>query len=1228
MVCDFRQDPEDAAVNSGHCMEDTVTPPMQIDSDGGNSLLRVKRSLRRRNGVDYCVFEYSSEEELDNAKPMKARQSKYSQQVNDIRGSTVSSDSQEVTARWCPKESCRPIMDEAPVFYPSEEEFRDTLGYIASISSKAGKYGICRIVPPPSWKPPCPLRDKNIWEQSEFSTRIQQVDKLQNREPMRKRYRNRYQRKRKRRKRLRFGMTRRRNNCTIAETNDYSSDTEEKFGFQSGSDFTLQTFQVYAEDFKEQYFGMRYAKDSKSCGKDETGERWQPSVEEIEGEYWRIVESPDDEVEVLYGADLETGKFGSGFPKANSATSKDLDPHVYSGWNLNNFPRLPGSVLSFESGDISGVLVPWLYIGMCFSSFCWHVEDHHLYSLNYMHWGDPKIWYGVPGNAAVKLEEAMRKHLPELFEEQPDLLHELVTQLSPSVLKSEGVPVYRAIQKAGEFVLTFPRAYHSGFNCGFNCAEAVNVAPMDWLSHGQCAVELYSEQRRKTSISHDKLLMGAAREAVRALWEIFLLGSDKPSNLKWQRVCGKEGTLTKAILERIEMEQERRDSHCDPTKARKMDSIFDLSKERECFFCFYDLHLSAAGCECSLDRYACLNHAELLCSCEPNQKFFLFRYTMDQLNTLVQALEGYASAVQDWGSYDLGLVSPNIVMNEDSESLKLIGESDSEVPLQRSTSTSMKGLVDINVASVEIFSLKSGGHSCGATDRPSEINSMACSQHMEAVFDISRPSLPTNNCDIEANASLQKPETSCTTRVKTELESDNLNRGTSHINLDLATPQYTENMRHGIAFKENKIFSDDDNVWEEEPKWFLDLSKKNLTKDYKNEIQDWPYRNGEKIKSIKEEYCTSTAVEQDMEHDSIATSSTPLRSSPGGGSSVPLGNSFEFFPSSPFQSKWRHEASPSKGSQSSAKLFGIELQPHEPHLLLNSNSEGNRPFNSSSTNSTGLSSSNAEREKHLTKSKYFVEALHLGTVMFGRHWCNAKAIFPKGFRSRVRYFSVLDPTTTCNYISEVLDAGLIGPLFKVTLEDNPEDTFIHSSPSQCWDLIRERLNQEIIKQCSLMNQELPPLQPPGSIDGLEMFGFLSPSIYQFIECLDPHRRCSEYWASKSSSSTKIEANMNSTLKSMKKKPTGFGFGSTNYSSQPNASAETQGKFFGIDICTLEPVDSISDDKIQHVLRSIFRRLNPEELQVMQMVFRSGSESDSWRAAYRALLYEIEMNVDN
>ncbi|GJM87193.1 hypothetical protein PR202_ga03123 [Eleusine coracana subsp. coracana] len=408
-----------------------------------------------------------------------------------LRGCAECADCQKVVARWNPSGARRPVLDEAPVFYPSEEEFKDTLKYIENIRPKAEPYGICRIVPPPSWKPPCLLKEKNIWECSKFSTRVQKVDKLQNRKSSKKSRKG--------------GMMKKRRKL---------SEPVESIISISGKMHV----------------------------------RTQPSVEDIEGEYWRIVERPTEEIEVIYGADLETGTFGSGFPKSSSDVKSDAElKYAQSGWNLNKLPRLQGSVLSFEGGDISGVLVPWVYVGMCFSSFCWHVEDHHLYSLNYMHWGAPKMWYGVPGKDAVNLEAAMRKHLPDLFEEQPDLLHNLVTQFSPSLLKSEGVPVYRCVQHEGEFVLTFPRAYHAGFNCGFNCAEAVNVAPIDWLPIGQGAVELYREQGRKITISHDKLLLGAAREAIRAQWDILFLKRNTADNLRWKSICGPDSTIYKSL---------------------------------------------------------------------------------------------------------------------------------------------------------------------------------------------------------------------------------------------------------------------------------------------------------------------------------------------------------------------------------------------------------------------------------------------------------------------------------------------------------------------------------------------------------------------------------------------------------------------------------------------------------------------------------------------------------
>lgn len=179
------------------------------------------------------------------------------------------------------------------------QEFNDPLKYIASIRSKAEAYGICRIVPPPSWRPPCPLKQGHTWENAKFTTRIQRIDKLQNRDSTRKALRVNLHKKRKRRRCMKSGVEYGNSNGEIKVSEDVGIYEAESFGFETGPEFTLHNFQLYAKDFKTQYFRNENSTLELGGETKVAQEHWEPSVEEIEGEYWRMVERPTEEIEVV-----------------------------------------------------------------------------------------------------------------------------------------------------------------------------------------------------------------------------------------------------------------------------------------------------------------------------------------------------------------------------------------------------------------------------------------------------------------------------------------------------------------------------------------------------------------------------------------------------------------------------------------------------------------------------------------------------------------------------------------------------------------------------------------------------------------------------------------------------------------------------------------------------------------------------------------------------------------
>lgn len=142
------------------------------------------------------------------------------------------------------------------------------------------------------------------------------------------------------------------------------------------------------------------------------------------------------------------------------------------------------------------------------------------------------------------------------------------------------------------------------------------------------------------------------------------------------------------------MEEDRLDRLPICLKLQKMERDFDVNDERECFSCFYDLHLSASTCKCSPDRFACLKHENHFCSCELDNRYVLLRYTKDELNILVEALEGGLEAVKAWASaVDLSIDKTVTVDKLDVES----GMQGIDAQVKRETSFCCPGTEDKNI---------------------------------------------------------------------------------------------------------------------------------------------------------------------------------------------------------------------------------------------------------------------------------------------------------------------------------------------------------------------------------------------------------------------------------------------------------------------------------------------------------------------------------------------------
>uniref|UniRef100_A0AAR2KWN5 Jumonji, AT rich interactive domain 2a n=1 Tax=Pygocentrus nattereri TaxID=42514 RepID=A0AAR2KWN5_PYGNA len=249
--------------------------------------------------------------------------------------------------------------------------------------------------------------------------------------------------------------------------------------FYKGKSFSLMTFYRAARNTMNMCFSR------------------EPNTAEVEQEYWRLVEEKECHVAVHCGR-VDTKTHGSGFPVGKS------EPFSKHGWNLTVLSKNSGSILR-HLGAVPGVTIPWLNIGMVFSTSCWSRDQNSLPYIDYLHTGADCIWYCIPAEEKSKLDKVVHTLLQANGTPGLEMLEKNI-MISPEVLRREGVKVYRTVQRCGQFMVCFPGTFVSKVCCGYSVSETVHFATPEWMKLGYEAAKDLKKRRIEEPFSTEKLL--------------------------------------------------------------------------------------------------------------------------------------------------------------------------------------------------------------------------------------------------------------------------------------------------------------------------------------------------------------------------------------------------------------------------------------------------------------------------------------------------------------------------------------------------------------------------------------------------------------------------------------------------------------------------------------------------------------------------------------------------
>ena len=218
-----------------------------------------------------------------------------------------------------------------------------------------------------------------------------------------------------------------------------------------------------------------------------------PAADFLSRRAWRdsiAVKSPEDLLN--FEADCEKKLIERGLAsieeeenelnKITYSTDNEATPELRNMFRLSDLglPRLSGNSLYKSEQQVPGIHTPYFYFASPASVFAMHMEDYAALSINFHHWGAPKRWVIICPQDAEKLENLVVGMLGLRNLTCDQFIRHASVFVPTWVLERAGIRHTQVLQQPGDMVITFPWAYHEGWNQGLNVAEAIGYGDVSW----------------------------------------------------------------------------------------------------------------------------------------------------------------------------------------------------------------------------------------------------------------------------------------------------------------------------------------------------------------------------------------------------------------------------------------------------------------------------------------------------------------------------------------------------------------------------------------------------------------------------------------------------------------------------------------------------------------------------------------------------------------------------